>query len=75
VSTGGACTVAREWADGAKLTGASTWAQVHGRARSAPGALGWETHPTQSQSATLVSSHDRSPQAGQTARPGSHGLW
>jgi len=39
----GACTLAREWADGADLTGASTWAQVHGQPRTGPEALGWET--------------------------------
>ncbi len=39
----GACTRAREWADGADLTGASTWAQVHGQPRTGPEALGWET--------------------------------
>ena len=39
----GACTLAREWADGAELTGASTWAQVHGQPRTGPEALGWET--------------------------------
>ena len=39
----GACTLAREWADGAELTGASTWTQVHGQPRTGPEALGWET--------------------------------
>ena len=39
----GACTLAREWADGAELTDASTWAQVHGQPRTGPEALGWET--------------------------------
>ena len=39
----GACTLAREWADGADLADASTWAQVHGQPRTGPEALGWET--------------------------------
>jgi len=39
----GACTLAREWADGAELADASTWAQVHGQPRTGPEALGWET--------------------------------
>lgn len=38
----GACTLAREWADGADLADASTWAQVHGQPRTGPEALGWE---------------------------------
>ena len=39
----GACTVAREWADGADLDAATTWAQVHGKPRTGTEALGWET--------------------------------
>ena len=39
----GACTLAREWPDGADLADASTWAQVHGQPRTGPEALGWET--------------------------------
>jgi hypothetical protein len=39
----GACTLAREWAEGAELVDASTWAQVHGQPRTGPEALGWET--------------------------------
>ena len=39
----GACALAREWADGAELADASTWAQVHGQPRTGPEALGWET--------------------------------
>ena len=39
----GACTLAREWVDGAELAQASTWAQVHGQPRTGPESLGWET--------------------------------
>ena len=44
----GACTLAREWADGAELADASTWAQVHGQPRAGPEALGWESASTRS---------------------------
>jgi hypothetical protein len=39
----GACTVTREWADKAELDAATTWAQVHGKPRGGPEALGWDT--------------------------------
>ncbi len=38
-----ACTVAREWDDGADLAAATTWAQVQGKPRATLEALGWET--------------------------------
>jgi hypothetical protein len=36
----GACSLARQWADGAEFADASTWAQVHGQPRTVPEALG-----------------------------------
>ena len=36
-----ACTVAREWADGAALEAGETWAQVHGQPRGSLKDLGW----------------------------------
>ena len=68
----GACTLAREWADGAELTGASTWAQVHGQPRG-PEALGWETpsRPTAPSSPTTSSapSSTRAPPSSTTPSP------
>src|SRR5262249_10593663 len=43
----GACTVAREWAEGSDLDAATSWAQVHGKPRTGKEALGWEA-PLQS---------------------------
>ena len=37
------CTVAREWADGAELDAATTWAQLKGKPRAGQESLGWET--------------------------------
>jgi hypothetical protein len=39
----GPCTVAREWAEGPDLGSCTAWAQVHGKPRTGPKALGWET--------------------------------